>query len=151
MYEDNSYPMHKLYSLEKHLKDSLNKKVWMNSGAYLVIEPTEALTVIDVNTGKAMLKGKREEIFLKINLEAAKTIAFEIRKRNISGIIIVDFINMKDEAHNKQILEEMRRCTELDDITTTVVGLSNLGLMEITRKRTKKPLYELIKNNQVKD
>lgn len=147
IYEDKSYPMHKLYSLEKYLQDSLNKKVWLNSGAYLVIEPTESMTVIDVNTGKAAIKGNREKVFLQINLEAVARIACEIRRRNISGIIIIDFINMKDEENNKKMVEEMRRYTELDAITTTVVGLSNLGLMEITRKRTKKPLYEIIKKN----
>lgn len=143
LYND-SYPLHKLYCLEKVLNDSLNKKVWLDSGAYLIIEPTEALTVIDVNTGKAEIKGKREDVFLKINMEAARNIAVEIRKRNLSGIIIVDFINMRNEDNRLKIVEEMKTLVRDDDITTTVVGLTNLGLMEITRKRSKKPIYEII-------
>lgn len=143
MYNE-SYPLHKLYSLEKVLRETKNKKVWLDSGAYLIIEPTEALTVIDVNTGKAELKGKREEVFFKINMEAAKAIACEIRKRNLSGIIIVDFINMKKESNYQKIIEEMKQQVGNDDITTTIAGFTNLGLMEITRKRTKKPIYELI-------
>lgn len=143
-YEDTGLSLTKLYGLEKIIKNSLAEKVWLNSGAYLVIEHTEALNVIDVNTGKAVLKGNREDIFWKINLEASKAIALEIRKRNLSGIIIVDFINMKQEENNKKILEEMKRLAALDDVTMTVEGLTNLGLMEITRKKVKKPLYELL-------
>lgn len=144
LYDDKSYPLHKVYSLEKILSDSCNKRFWLNSGAYLIIEYTEALTVIDVNTGKADLKGKRDEVFLKINIEAASAIANQLRTRNLSGIIIVDFINMKNQEYNQKILEKMKQFVSDDDVTTTVVGLTNLGLMEITRKRTKKPLHEII-------
>lgn len=141
---DESFPLTKLYSLEKIINESLSKRVWLKSGAYLVIEHTEALNVIDVNTGKAIKNNNREDNFFAINMEAAGMIATEIKKRNLSGIIIVDFINMKNEENNKKLIEEMSRLVSLDDITTTVAGLSNLGLMEITRKRVKKPLYELV-------
>lgn len=143
-YEDTGFSLSKMYNLDKIISGALSKKVWLKSGAYLVLEPTEALHVIDVNTGKADLKGNREDVFLKINLEAARAIALEIRKRNLSGIIIIDFINMKNEENNKLILEEMKRLVSTDYVTTTVVGLTNLGLMEITRKRIKKPLSELL-------
>lgn len=143
LYEED-FSLSKLYSLEKILQDSLSKKVWLKSGAYLVIEHTEALHVIDVNTGKSVKKNNREDNFFAINMEAAAAIALEIRKRNLSGIIIVDFINMKKEEYNKKIVEEMKRLVSSDEITTNVAGLTNLGLMEITRKRVKKALYELL-------
>lgn len=143
-YEDTGFSLSKMYSLDKIISDSLSKKVWLKSGAYLVIEHTEALHVIDVNTGKADLKGNREDVFLKINMEAAKEAALEIRKRNLSGIIIIDFINMKKEENNEKILNEMKSLVAMDDITTSVAGLTNLGLMELTRKRIKKSLNELI-------
>lgn len=143
LYTDD-FPISKLYSLENEIQNSLSKRVWLNSGAYLIIEHTEALNVIDVNTGKIVKKGDREKLFYSINLEAAKAISKEIRKRNLSGIIIVDFINMKDSENNKKIVEEMKKLVSFDEVTTNVVGLTKLGLMEITRKRIKKPLYELL-------
>ena len=102
LYEDKLLPLHKLYSIEKRIEDALKEYVWMKSGSYLVIQPTEALTVIDVNTGKNISKKKDDETYLKINLEAAKEAAKQIRLRNISGIILVDFINM-----NKQELIDL--------------------------------------------
>lgn len=132
------------YSLETHLNRLLSKKVWLKSGAYLVIEPTEALTVIDVNTGKADLKTNRESTFKKINLEAAKEIASQIKLRNISGIIIVDFINMKN-IEDYDILNKYMSDYLLNDFSVaTVVDITKLGLMEITRKKKEKSLNEII-------
>ena len=96
-YADPLLPLHKLYNVENELIRILRERVWLDSGAYLVIQPTEALTVIDVNTGKCVQKRKDEEQFLKVNLEAAREIARQIRLRNLSGIIVVDFINMRGE------------------------------------------------------
>lgn len=136
------------YSLEKHLRESLNKKVWLKSGAYLVIEPTEALTVIDVNTGKADVRGNRENTFKKINTEAAFEIARQIRVRNLSGIIIVDFINMKDKEDYLELRHTIENAATGDFSPCTIVGFTNLGLLEISRKKKEKPLYEIIKRNE---
>lgn len=145
LYEDTMLPLYKLYSLEKHIKDALSKNVWLKSGAYLVIEPTEALTVIDVNTGKYDGKKKSSETYLKINLEAAKEIGRQLRLRNLSGIIIVDFIDMEDDRDKIKLLEELKLIVKDDPIKTTVVDITALNLIELTRKKVRKPLYEQIK------
>lgn len=97
LYEDPLLPLAALYNLNKQTEEALQPKVWMKSGGYLVIEPTEALTVVDVNTGKSVNKKNRQEHFLKINLEAAEETAAQLRLRNISGIVIIDFINLEQE------------------------------------------------------
>lgn len=143
LYYDKLLPLYKLYSLEKHLQDALSKKVWLKSGAYLIIEPTEALTVIDVNTGKFDGNKKdREETFLKINLEAAKEISRQLRLRNISGIIIIDFINLEKNENNRLLISKMEKELSNDKVMTRFVEMTQLGLMEITRKKIKKPLLE---------
>lgn len=119
--------------------------VWLKSGGTLVIQPTEALTVIDVNTGKAIAgKKKVQETFLKINLEAAKEIAKQIRLRNISGIIIIDFIDMELQKHKDMLMEELKHHFKKDPIKTTLVDMTALGLVEVTRKKLRKPLHEQI-------
>ena len=140
-YED-SYPLYQLYSLKKELDESLSRKVWLKSGAYLIIDPTEALTVIDVNSGKN--EKKSDDYFLKINLEAAKEIARQLKLRNISGICIVDFIDMTNTEHQTELISYMKRLCKQDHITTTVVDMTKLHLMEITRKKTTPTLYEQI-------
>lgn len=134
-YEDSMLPLYKLYSLESRVKELLDEKVWLKSGAYLVIEPTEALVSIDVNSGKCEQGKDREETFLKINMEAAKMIAIHLRARNLSGIILVDFINLKKKAHEQQLIEYMRKLLKNDSVTADVVDMTGLGLMEITRKK----------------
>lgn len=133
-----------LFSFDSDLKKCLSPKVWLKSGAYLVIEHTEALHVIDVNTGKSIKKGDRETTFLNINLEAAKATMREIKKRNLTGIIIVDFINMKSEESKKALLSELKALARQDEVNTSVIGFTGLGLVEITRKRNKRPLFELL-------
>lgn len=134
-YEDQMLPLYKLYSLESRVKELLDEKVWLRSGAYLVIEPTEALVSIDVNSGKCEQGKDREETFLKINMEAAEMIAIHLRARNLSGIILVDFINLKKKAHEQQLIEYMRKLLKKDSVTADVVDMTGLGLMEITRKK----------------
>lgn len=151
LYKDDMLPLYKLYSLEKHIKDALSKNVWLKSGAYLVIEPTEALTVIDVNTGKYDGKKKSAETYLKINLEAAKEIGRQLRLRNLSGIIIIDFIDMQEEEHKKRLLDELKQIVREDPIKTTVVDITSLNLVELTRKKVRKPLHEQIKQIDLKD
>lgn len=141
-YEDNLLPLYKLYSIENELKNALKKKVWLKSGAYLIIEPTEALTVIDVNSGKNVTKKKSEESFLKINLEAAKEIARQLRLRNISGICIIDFISMDTKEANDTLMHEFRMELKKDPVRVQLEDITKLGLVELTRKKVKKSLKE---------
>lgn len=134
-YEDKMLPLHKLYSVEIRIKELLDKKVWLKSGGYLVIEPTEALISIDVNSGKCEHGKDKEETFLKINMEAAEMIALQLRARNLSGIILVDFINMKRSIHNKQLMEYMKSLLKRDNVAADIVDMTGLGLVEITRKK----------------
>lgn len=145
-YEDKLLPMHKLYSIEKHLTDALKERVWLKSGAYLVIQPTEAMTVIDVNTGKCVSKKKDDETFLKINLEAATEVARQLRLRNLSGIILIDFINMNDAAATQELLKKLEKELKKDPIETILVDMTKLQFVEITRKKIRKPLKEALEN-----
>lgn len=147
LYADKLLPLHKLYSIEKHVEDALKEYVWMKSGSYLVIQPTEALTVIDVNTGKNISKKKDDTTYFKINLEAAKEAAKQIRLRNLSGIILVDFINMDKKEYTDQLLEEFSKLLQRDPIATTLVDITKLQLVEVTRKKVRKPLYEVLRTN----
>lgn len=148
LYKSELQPLIKKYSIEHNLQEILIEKVWLKSGAYLIIQPTEALTVIDVNTGKC-IKGKAtDEVFRKVNLESAVEIARQIRLRNISGIIIIDFINMNDQSFNDELLEEMRKLVRRDSVKTNVIDFTGLGLMELTRKKIKPPIYEMMAKNR---
>lgn len=140
LYTDEALSLHKLYSLETKIQELLQPKVWMNSGSYLVIEQTEAMYVIDVNSGKNTAKKKSDSYVLSINLEAAREIMRQIRLRNLSGIIIVDFINMEEKSMQEQLMQELKALARLDRIQTTIVDMTPLGLIEITRKKTKKSL-----------
>lgn len=142
LYEDISYPLVKLKGIEAQIDKALQKRVWMKSGAYLVIEPTEALTVVDVNTGKAIGKQNMDENFFKINMEAAQEVCRQMRLRNLSGIIIVDFINMKNPDHIHQLMNYLKAEAAKDVVQTTIVDRTALHLVEITRKKIRKPLFE---------
>ena len=144
MYEDKLIPLHKLYGVEGHLENALKERVWLKSGAYLVIQPTEALTVIDVNTGKCISKKKDDETYLKINMEAALEAARQIRLRNLSGIILVDFINLSKEEYMDELLHVFRHELQKDPIATSLVDVTKLQLVEITRKKVRKPLHEIV-------
>ena len=135
LYEDKMLPLYKLYAIETRIDELLNKRVWLNSGGYLVIEPTEALISIDVNSGKCEQGKNKEETFFKVNMEAAKMIAVHLRARNLSGIILVDFINMKKNVHKTRLTEYMRELLKQDSVTADVVDMTGLGLMEITRRK----------------
>lgn len=143
-YEDKLLPLEKRYRFDLEIQRALQKQVWLKSGAYLIIEPTETLVAIDVNTGKAIKGKQKEETFLKINLEAAAEIARQLRLRNLSGMILIDFINMKAEEHRRKLLEEFQRFVSSDPIKTVVVDITKLDLVEVTRKKEKPPLHELI-------
>ncbi len=142
LYTDE-YTLTLRYSLASLLEKTLSKRAYLKSGAYLVIEPTEAMTVIDVNSGKS-IKGKNaEEQFLKINIEAAKEIARQLRLRNISGIVMIDFINMKEESHNHGLMKNLAEYVRTDPVRTTVVDMTKLGLVELTRQKGKRALHEV--------
>lgn len=141
-YEDE-YSLKKLYSLDNRIEELLCKKVYLKSGATLFIEPTEALTVIDVNTGKCVFNKDKDELILKINLEAAEEIAKQLRLRNISGIIIIDFINMKKIEHEELLIKHMKQLIKHDRVSCSFVDVTGLGLMELTRKKMLRPLNEL--------
>lgn len=145
-YQDNLLPMEKLYSMEHRLSEALGEKVWMNSGAYLIIQPTEAMTVIDVNSGKNENGKKKEAAILKINLEAARETARQLRLRNISGIIIVDFINMEEESSRQQVMEELNRCLLRDPVHARAIDMTKLYLVEITRKKVERSLTECLRD-----
>ena len=142
LYSDKLLPLHKLFSIEKHLENALKERVWMKSGAYLVIQPTEALTVIDVNTGKCIDKKHDDRSYLKINIEAAKEAAKQIRLRNLTGIILIDFINMSSKEMTVELLNILDKELRRDPVATTLVDMTKLQLVEVTRKKIRKPLHE---------
>jgi ribonuclease G len=142
LYQDKLLPLSKLYSIESKIKDLLKERVWLKSGAYLVIQQTEACVVIDVNTGKFSGKKKLQETFLKINLEAAKEISRQMRLRNLTGIILIDFIDMKDKKDKEMLLNSFELELKQDPINTNLIGMTALHMVEVTRKKTKKSLRE---------
>ncbi len=142
LYNDKLISLNKLYSIEHKLNEALKQRVWLRSGAYIIIQPTEAFVVIDVNTGKFVGNKKSNETFLKINLEAAKEISKQIRLRNLSGIIVIDFIDMQSDEDKNTLMNELERYLRVDSVKTTLVGMSKLNLVEITRKKVRKPLHE---------
>lgn len=143
-YEDRMLPLVKCYALERHLSEALSERVWLKSGGYLVIQPTEALTVIDVNTGKCAAGKRREETFFRINQEAAREAARQIRLRNLSGIILIDFINHEQPEHDQALLSLLDAELCRDPIRTVLVDMTRLSLVEITRQKRERPLAESI-------
>lgn len=149
-YTDTTYPMEKLHGLETRLGEGLHKKVWLKSGAFLIIEHTEAMTVIDVNSGKCISKKSEKDQYLKINIEASIEIARQLRLRNISGIVLVDFINMNNKEHMNEVLSVLKNLVKQDKVPVNVLGATQLELVEITRKKVNKNLWESVnecKNN----
>lgn len=142
-YEDKDYPMLKLYSVETRIQELLSKKIWLKSGANLYIEVTEAMVVIDVNSAKNIDRNEKDSNILKINMEAAEEIARQIRLRKLSGMIIIDFINMNDKKSYDKLIIKMKECIQKDKIKTEYIDMTGLGLMEITRQKKEKPLQEL--------
>lgn len=144
LYTDENLPLMKLYRLESVLKSASDRRVWMKSGGYLVIEPTEALTVIDVNTGKYTGKKTPAETILKINLEAAHEVARQLSLRNLSGIIIVDFIDMESKEDQETLMRTLGEELSRDPVKMILVDMTRLGLVEITRKKVRRPLHEIL-------
>jgi len=144
LYSDEMVSLAKVYHTEQVIQQALGERVWLKSGGYLVIQNTEALTVIDVNSGKYSKKGDVTASWSKINQEAAREVAKQLRLRNISGIVIVDFINMNNDELTKVLLGKLQGYLNKDPIQTTLIGMTALQLVEITRKKIRKPLQESI-------
>ena len=144
-YEDNMISLNKLYSIDTLFSDSLSKKVWLKDGGYLYIESTEALTVVDVNTGKNVRKKEAGIIKLNTNLEAIKETARQLRLRNISGIIIIDLINTTDKSEIDLIYHTMKEYLKEDRLNTVAIDITKLCLFEITRRKRKPSLEEVMK------
>lgn len=139
-----AFSLAEVYNLTTELDRLLQKVVWLKSGAFLVIEKTEAFVSVDVNTGKCTKGKKPEETYRTVNLEAAAEIARQMRLRNLSGMILVDFIKMSSEDHRTELLHVMRKLVRSDHIPVDVVDLTPLGIMEIVRPKMRKPLAEVL-------
>ncbi len=135
------------YNVNPQINKATHRKSWLKSGGYLIIDHTEALTVIDVNTGKFVGNVDFCETALKTNLEAAKEVAKQVRLRNISGIIVVDFIDMLEQEHRDLVLQELEKGLQKDKTKSAVVGMSDLGLVEITRKKERKSISAVLKKD----
>lgn len=146
LYADPMLSLGNLYQTRRAVAEAFSQRVWLKNGAYLVIQYTEALTVIDVNSGKYIAKKNPMETYLKINLEAARETAKQIRLRNLSGIILVDFINLDNEQAMQELLRVLKQELAKDPIQANFVDVTKLQLVEITRKKVSRPIYESIKN-----
>ena len=137
-------PIFDAYNLEGDISRALKKKVWLKSGGYIVIEHTEALIAIDVNTGRFVGKHNLEETIFKTNLEAVKEIAYQIRLRDIGGIIIIDFIDMEKKSNQEKVFNALKEALMKDRSKTHVLPISEMGLIQMTRKRIRKPLTRIL-------
>jgi len=137
-------PIFDAYGIEIEISKALGKRVWLKSGGYIVIDQTEALTAIDVNTGKFVGKASLEDTILKTNLEAVKEIAYQIRLRNLGGIIIIDFIDMEKEEHREKLFTIFQEAMSKDRAKCTILQVSELGLIQMTRKRVRESLERIL-------
>ncbi|MDD3184441.1 MAG: ribonuclease E/G [Anaerostipes sp.] len=161
LYEESGYKVHllnekdnainRIYRMKHILSEAMSQKVWLKSGGFLVIQKTEAMYVIDVNSGKSIGKGKKEKHIIKINQEAAKEIARQMRLRNMSGIIMIDFIDMKTTESENELLKIFSSYTKDDSKKVTVLDITQLGIMEVTRKKEKVSLIETNLKNILTD
>jgi ribonuclease G len=141
---ENDGPIFDLYGVEDEVARALDRKVPLKSGGYLVIDQTEAMTTVDINTGGYVGHRNLEETILKTNLEAAQTIARQLRLRNLGGIIIVDFIDMQDAAHRQNVQRALEKALQRDPAKTVISEMSTLGLVQMTRKRTRESLGHIL-------
>ncbi|WP_041278021.1 Rne/Rng family ribonuclease [Desulfotalea psychrophila] len=137
-------PLFDAYNIEVEIAKAIEKKVWLRSGGYIIIESTEALSVIDVNTGRFVGKNNLNDTIFKTNIEAAKEIADQLRLRNIGGIIIIDFIDMESAEHREQLYETFQEAVKKDKSRINILKLSEFGLVQMTRKRSSENLYQLM-------
>ena len=142
--DEGAVPLFESLGIEKDMEKALRRRVWLRSGGYIVIDHTEALVSIDVNTGKYVGKRDFEQTVLKINLESVGEIVRQIRLRDLGGIIIIDFIDMEREEHREQVYRALKRAMAEDKARTNVLQISELGLVEMTRKRVRQDLRSLL-------
>jgi len=135
-------PLFEKMGIENEIDKLLRPKVWLKSGAYLIIEKTEAMVVVDVNSGRFVGKKNHEENSLKINLEACKEVARQLRLRDLSGLVVIDFIDMKNESNRKKIYYELRKELKKDRAKVAVSPISDFGLLEMTRQRIRLSLLD---------
>src|SRR5690606_37762009 len=137
-------PLLDLYGVEDEIARALDTRVPLKSNGYLIIEQTEAMTTVDVNTGAFVGKRNLEETIFKTNMEAASAIVRQLRLRNIGGIIVLDFIDMQDPEHERQVIRTLEKALEKDHAKTKITGVSELGLVEMARKRTRESLGQMM-------
>ncbi len=143
-YYPGERPIFDLYSVEDEIQKALERKVQLKSGGYVIIDQTEAMTTVDVNTGAYVGHRTLEETIFKTNLEAAQAIARQLRLRNLGGIIIIDFIDMSTDEHKRQVLRALEKSLEKDHARSHITEVSALGLVEMTRKRTRESLEHIL-------
>jgi ribonuclease G len=137
-------PIFDYYDIEMEIRRASGKKVWLKSGGYIVIEQTEALVAVDVNTGRYVGKRNLEETILRTNLEASREIAYQLRLRNVGGIIIIDFIDMEKSENREKVFHALKEHLKKDKARTNVLKISEFGLVEMTRKRSRESLWKTI-------
>lgn len=143
-YYNKGYDIFEFYQIEPQISKIMNRKVWLKCGGYIVIDQTEALTSIDVNTGKYVGTIDLKDTVLKTNVEAAREIAKQLRLRDIGGIVIIDFIDMVDESHENTVLEALKNALKKDRTRTNVLGMTQLGLVEMTRKKVRQRIDNML-------
>lgn len=143
-YFQGDAPLFEAHGIDIEINRALDKKVWLRSGGYIIIETTEALSVIDVNTGRFVGKSDLEDTIFKTNMEAAKEIAYQLRLRNIGGIIIIDFIDMDDELHREELFISFKEAVKKDKSRINILKLSEFGLVQMTRKRNCENLNQMM-------
>jgi ribonuclease G len=144
LYKDST-PIFENFAIEKQIENALSRKIWLNSGGYIYFDKTEAMHCIDVNSGRFSGGKSLEETVFKVNLEAAEVIARQIRLRNLSGMIIIDFIDMESREHRNKVLRKLREGFRGDRNKPNVLDFSELGLIQMTRRRTSANLIEIRK------
>ncbi len=137
-------PIFDAYGVEMDVNRALDKKIWLRCGGYIIIEATEALTVIDVNTGRYVGKSGLEETIFKTNMEAVKEIAYQLRLRNIGGIIIIDYIDMEEEEHREEVFSAIKEAVKKDKSRVNILKVSEFGLVQMTRKRNREDLSHIM-------
>ncbi|NLD59916.1 MAG: Rne/Rng family ribonuclease [Clostridiales bacterium] len=142
VFDRTDVPLFDRYRVRKQAEVALKRRVWLKSGGYLVFDYTEALTIIDVNTGKFVGKRSLSETVFELNCEAAREIARQLRLRDIGGIIVIDFIDMSLQSQREELLSVLRECLKSDRTRTNLAGITSLGLVEMTRKKVRQPIYK---------
>jgi len=143
-YYQGTTPLFEVHGIDVEISRALEKKVWLRSGGYIIIETTEALSVIDVNTGRFVGKNDLEETIFKTNMEAVKEIAYQLRLRNIGGIIIIDFIDMEEEEHKEELFTSFKEAVKKDKSRINILKLTEFGLVQMTRKRSCENLNQMM-------